>query len=192
MHRNGLYAAVLELFGQVDDNLRLMVPSQPRLHRHGDFHRVDNGAGDFKHLWNVAQHTGSGPLPGHFLDGATEIDIKDIGTGSLHNPGGFDHRLHLAAVNLDGRRAFLRQNGKFSRGSGDIADKRVGGDKLGVSHIRAQFFTYQAKRLVGDVLHRSQHHRTLSQVDISYFHNRFYKITKFPLYNRISPGNHVL
>ena len=75
VYGKSLYAAVLQLLGQVFDDDVLRVPSQPCLHRYGHFHGVNHRPRDFQHQRNVAQHAGSGTLACHLLNRTTEVKV---------------------------------------------------------------------------------------------------------------------
>ena len=152
-------AAILQLLGQFHDDLAVVVPSQTRFHRHGQVHGLDHGTGDFKHQGDVAQHAGATALARDLLHGAAPVDVDEIGVSLSSDACRLDHRVHIAAIDLDGCRMLARRDGHLLERTLDAANQRVGADELGIDHIGPLFTADEPERLVGDVLHRSQHHR---------------------------------
>ncbi len=155
MYGDGGYTAVLQGFGQVYDDAAVVVPSGARLYGHRQVYGINNGTGDFEHFLWLAQHSRSGAFAGNFFDRASEIDVQNIRAGGFGDASGFDHRIHIAAVNLYGCGALGIVDVQFACRGCNIAYQRVRGHKFGIGHISSHFLAYQAEGRIGHVLHRS-------------------------------------
>ena len=111
-----LYAAVLQLLCQFRDDQLLEVPSQSRLHRHGQFHGVHHLARNLQHLGYVLQHACARPFARHLLHRTAEVQVDDVGPRLLHDPCRFHHRLHVAPVDLYAHWALHVADGQFRDG----------------------------------------------------------------------------
>ena len=156
----GLDSAVLQLFGQRDDDLVVVVPAEARLDGHGDTDCVDHGAGDFQHLGDIPQESCAGTFARHFLDGAAEVDVEVIGVRLLHDLRCGGHRLGIFAVDLYGHGSFSVGYLQLAHGGSHVAYECVGVDKLGIDAVGSEALAQQAERGVGDVLHRRQVQRS--------------------------------
>ena len=158
-----LDAAVLELLGKVDDNLRVVVPSKSGLNCNRKFHCIDDGACDFEHEGYVAEHACSCSFACHFLDRTAKVDVDDVRVCLLlYYLGCLDHRSDLATVNLYGNGAFFVANGYLLQRAVYHADKCIGIGKFGVDHRCPELFAEESECLVGHVLHRCEEHRTIA------------------------------
>ena len=166
----GSYAAVLQLLGKVGDYDVVAVPTEACLYGDGDFYGIDDGACDFEHLWYVSQHARAGTLPCHFIYRASEIYVEYVGTGSLDDFGSFDHGAYFAPIYLYCRGPFAGRDVQFAGCGGDVAYQCIGRYKLGICHVGPLLFANQAERCVCDILHRSKHHRALTEVYCAYLH----------------------
>ena len=166
----GADAAVLQLFGQGDDNLVLGIPAEAGLHGNGYLHRIDHGAGDLQHQRDVLEHARSGSLARHALHGTTEVDVEDVRACLFHNLGGFDHRGRVSPVYLDGYGAFFVADVQFLFRFADGAYQRVGRYEFGVHHVCTEAFAHQSESRVGNVLHRGEEYRAFAQVYVGYLH----------------------
>ena len=106
MHRDGLYAAVLESWTQVGDYFVLAIPAEACFDGDGERDGADHAARDFEHLRYIAQHPGTGSFAGDFLYRTAEVDVYEVRTGLFHHSGGLFHSIGVAAVNLYGHGAF--------------------------------------------------------------------------------------
>ena len=95
-----LYAAVLQLFGKVGYDEVAAVPSQTGLDGDGCVHCLHHLARYVEHEWNVLQHARTGSLARHFLDGAAEVEVDDVGMCLFHYLGRLHHGVGVAAVYL--------------------------------------------------------------------------------------------
>ena len=170
-------AHVLQPLGDLDDILRIVVPPQPRLDRHGQFHRPDDPARHLDHLRHVAHHAAARPAPGDLAHRTAEIDVNQVGSGRFGHARGLYHRFDLVAVQLDAHRPFVVEDVEFGERLRRVADQPVAGDKLGIDHIGPVPLAHEAERRVGHILHRSQKERLLAEVDRCYFHRFGYKIS---------------
>ncbi len=139
-----------------------MVPSEAGFHCHGQLNGVDYGTCYLKHLGNVTQHTCSGTFSGNFLYGASEVYVKNVGCGLLDYLGGLYHRFGFPTVNLYCRGAFSRVYVELACCSAYVAYESIGRYEFGVDHVGSLFLTDEPKRVVGDILHWSEHHRAFS------------------------------
>ena len=127
---------VLQPLGDLDDILRILVPPQPRLDRHGQTDRLDDAARHLDHFRHVAHHAAAGSAPGDLAHRAAEIDVDQVGSGRLGHTGRLDHRF-----DLDGRKAECRPAARnrtdveLGHRLGRIADQPVARNELRVDHI---------------------------------------------------------
>ena len=126
MNGQRLDAAILQLLGQVNDNLMALIPAQAGLDRHRHFYRINHGTRDFEHQGDILQHTRSGTLASHALHGAAKVDVKHIGLSLLHNLGRFDHGRHIATINLYGHRSLRLADAQFLLRLAYRANQRIG------------------------------------------------------------------
>ena len=157
MDRQGGDATVLQLFGQLDDDTMIGIPTEARLDSHGDTDSTDDGARDLEHERHVAQHAGSGTFTCHLLDRTSEIDVEHIGPSGLANLCGLNHGLDIAAVDLYRHGAFFIAYPQLLFGAADATNERIARDKFSVHHIRAKAFTHQSEGGIRDVFHRRLH-----------------------------------
>ena len=165
-----LDAAVLQLFGQCGDDELLLVPSQTGLHRDRQADGLYHLLGDFEHLGNVLQHTGTRTFASHFLHRTAKVEVNQVGAGLFYDFCRLDHGLYVTPIDLNAHRALFVADGQFLDGRLHIAYQCLGTDKLGIDHRGAKALAEQAETNVGDVFHRSQQDGLFAQIDISYFH----------------------
>ena len=166
MDGEGLYAAVLQLLGQLGDDEVVVVPAQSCLGGDGSLHGVDHGTGDVEHQRHVAQHAGPGALAGHLLHGAAEVQVDDVGMSLFHNLGGLDHRVNVAPVDLYAHGSLVVVDLHLLHGRPDVAHDGLGGHKLRVHHVGAVAFAQLAEPDVGHVLHGCEEQWVGSEFDI--------------------------
>ena len=157
MDRQGGDATVLQLFGQLDDDTMIGIPTEARLDGHRDTDRTDDSPRDLEHERHVAQHAGSGTFTRHLLDRTSEIDVEHIGPSGLANLCGLDHGLDIAAIDLYRNGAFFVAYPQLFFGATDTADERIARDKFSVHHICTEAFTHQSEGGIRDVFHRRLH-----------------------------------
>ena len=170
MYCQCLDAAVLQLFGQCGDDELLLVPSQTGFHRDRQADGLYHLLGDFEHLRNVLQHTGTRTFASHFLHRAAKVEVNQVGAGLFYDFCRLDHGLYVTPIDLNAHRALVVADGQFLDGRLHIAYQCLGTDKLGIDHRGAKPLAEQAETNVGDVFHRSQQDGLFAQIDISYFH----------------------
>ncbi len=171
VNRQCRYAAVLQLLGQRDDYLAVVVPSQSRLDSHRDGDGIDYGARDGQHTRDVLQQSRARTLARHALHGATEVQVEHVRAGPVDDQlCRVAHGCRVLAVDLDGHGAFFIADGQFFETAVDPAHQGVGCDKLRVDHGRTETAAEQAETDVRDILHGSEEERLLPQVDVSYLH----------------------
>ena len=153
-----LDAAVLQLLGELNDDLVVAIPSQASLGSDGNVDRTHHLAGDLEHERHVAQHAGASALVGDLLHRAAKVEVYHIGVSLLRYPGSLDHGSHLTAINLYSRRALARVDDHLAQGAVDAANHGVGAHKLGIHHVGTLLAANLAERHVGHVLHGRQHH----------------------------------
>jgi len=170
MNGKGLYAAILQLFSQSNDDFVVGIPAQPRLDGDRQTHGINHGAGNLQHQRHIAQHACPRPLARHAFDGTAEVEVDDIGVRLLHNLRGFDHCCHVAPVDLDGHGAFGITDVQFLFGFADRAYQGIGRHELGVHHVGSKLFTHQAESGIGNVFHRGKQHGAFAQVNSGNLH----------------------
>ena len=84
--------------------------------------------------------------------------------GSLH------HGHRIIAINLDSNRSLLVGCFHFGDSLGSITDQAVRRYEFSIYHIRAELFTHDSEGRVGNIFHRSQKHRFVTKIYISYPH----------------------
>ena len=120
--------------------------------------------GDVQHQRDIAQHPGAGTLARHALHGTAEVQVDDIGLCLLHNPGGLDHRVHVAAIDLYGHGTLGLADVQLLLRLADGTYQGIGGHELGVHHICPELLAHQAESGVGDIFHRGEQHGAFPQV----------------------------
>ena len=177
MDRDGPDAAVLQTFGQFYDDLGLVVPAEPGLDGDRFSHRFYDTAGDPGHLVRIPHHTGSRPPDRDLAHRTAEVDIDQIRpvspdelAGLVCHFGGLNHRVFIAAVDLDADGSLFVGSHQFGVGLSRVADQSLGRDEFRVHQIRPLLATEHPEGRVRHVLHRRQQHRFFSQVYVSDLH----------------------
>ena len=136
MNGERLNATVLQLLGQVNDYLMVVIPSQACLHRYQcPWHSIYDSTGDSQHLRHVLQHTCSSPLACHFLYGATEIQVQHIGVSLIDDDsGGFAHGVNEPPVDLNGNGTFIIGHLQLFEASVHHADEGVARHEFRIHH----------------------------------------------------------
>ena len=171
-------AGVLQALGQLDDDLGTLVPAETGLDGHRLPDGFDDGPGDGDHLVGILHHAAAGAPAGDFRDRAAEVDVDEVGAvatrdfrGTVGHPGGIDHRLGDAAVDLDADGGFFRGGLHLGDGLDGVADQAVGGDEFGIDEAGTLLFAEDAERGVRDVLHRREQQWPVPYVKIPDFHS---------------------
>ena len=170
VYGQGLDSAILQLLGQFDNYLALIIPSQTGLDCNGNLYRIHHRTGNLQHLGYVLQHTGAAALACHLLDRTAKVQVQYIRPGSLNHLGGTYHSLRILTVNLDSHRALLITDGQFLHGTVNLTYQGIARHKLGIDHIGPEPLAEQAESGIRNILHRGQKHRLLSKIYISYLH----------------------
>ena len=164
-------ADVLQPFRGVDDELGVLVPPEAGLDRDGC---VVNGLNDtpchLDHFGDVSEHSGAGSFAGHLLDGASEVNVDNVGSALLHYFGGLNHWLNLAPVNLYADRPLGGVDVELFHRALDVAYYSVGRDELGVHEVGPVAFAEAAEGHVCDVFHWGEQHGARTEVKVSYSH----------------------
>ena len=181
---------VLQPLGDLDDVLRILVPPQPRLDRHGQTDRLDDAARHLDHFWHVAHHAAAGSAPGDLAHRAAEIDVDQVGSGRLGHTGRLDHRFDLMAVKLNADRPLVIVQTELGHRLGRIADQPVARNELRVDHIGPEHLAHVTERRIGHVFHRREKQRLVAQIDSGNLHRR--KSTKKIRSRRIPARNDTL
>jgi hypothetical protein len=101
VHRHKLHACRLRLAGELGRVEARMVPSQPHLEGHRDGDGLDRGDDQVeREIW-LAHQGGAGQATGHFLGGATHVDVDDGGACGLCQASGLSHPVRIATGDLD-------------------------------------------------------------------------------------------
>ena len=164
------YAAVLQLQGQSVDYFAVVVPSKASLYGYRQVDGINHRTGDFEQFRHIAQQSGTGAFARHLLHRTTEVDVDEVGAGLGGYTGCLSHYLGLTAINLYGRGPFGRIDLELAGSGGDIAYECIGRHELCVRQVAAHLFADEPERSVGDVLHRSEHHRFVAKINVCYFH----------------------
>ena len=172
-------ACVLQAFRQLHDDSGLVVPAEPGLHGHRPADRLDDAPGDRHHLVRLPHHPGAGPPDGDLAHRAAEIDVDDIGPvpsdqfGSMvGHPGSLDHRVRIAAVDLDPHGSLRVRSHQLRIRLPGIPDQPFRRNELRVDHVRPLLPADLPEGSVRHVLHRRKQHRPLTQIDVSDVHGR--------------------
>ena len=114
MDGEGLYSTILQTLSEFHDYFALIVPAQASLDRHRLSYGLDDALGDHHHFVRIAHHAGSRTPGSDFADRTAEVDVDDITAvtaydlvGVVGHPGGFDHGVRVAAVNLYSYRSLV-------------------------------------------------------------------------------------
>ena len=158
-----LDSAVLESFCQIDDEgcsirqiERRFIPSEAGFASDGGMDSVDHSACDIEHFRDIAQESGTGTFSGYFLDRTAEVNVDEVGLGSLDDACGLSHRFGITSVDLNGYRSFSIMDGEFARCGGDVTNECVGVDELGINTIGTVTLTEHSEGRIGDILHGSE------------------------------------
>lgn len=100
----------------------LMAPSEACLYGDGSAHCLDHLAGDVEQLRDILQHSSSSSFRCYLLDGATEVDVDDVGMCLVfHYLCCFYHCFGIASVDLYSYRALFVAYGELVDGAFDRA-----------------------------------------------------------------------
>ena len=88
----------------------------------------------------------------------------------FYNFGCFDHRIYIAAINLNADRTFLIADGELLYGSGNIAHQGFCRYKLGIYHSSSKTFTKHSEANVCNVFHGRKEDGLLTKFKISNLH----------------------
>ena len=117
---------ILQAFGQLHDNLAVIIPTQARLDRHGEFDRLDHAPRNLDHLVGLAHHPAPRAAPRNLIDRTTEIDVYQVWMGFFRPDGGFHQGIGQMTVDLDADRPFRIRYLHLGDGLGRITDQSVG------------------------------------------------------------------
>ena len=170
MHGECSNSAILQCLGKFNDYLAIVVPAQTGLYGYGNLYRIDHRLCYLQQFGNILQHSRAGTLAGNLLHRAAEINVENIGAGSLDTLGSLDHRLYLVSVYLYGDGALLVTYIQFLHRAIDVAYERVARHKLCIHHVRTEAFAHKAKGSVGNILHGSKKDGVTSKFYISNLH----------------------
>ena len=134
MNGEGLYATVLQLFGQRGDDEVVGAPAQSGFHCYGGVNGLYHLFCNFEHERYVLQHTSARPFACHLLYRATKVEVDDVGVGLFHNLCSLYHGVDIAAVYLYAYGALFVADGELIDGRLDGAHEGFGAHKLGVNH----------------------------------------------------------
>ena len=168
---------ILQPLGQLHDDLRVLVPAKPGLHRHRKLHRLHDLSGDLHHLVRLPHHSRTGSAAGDLAHRTSEVDVHEVcsvPSGNLRSPFRHDsrihHRLRDISVYLDSDRSLIVVCHELFERLAGIADESVRGDELRVHHVRSELLADETEGCVGHILHRSQKKRLFTQFYITYLH----------------------
>ena len=168
-----LRPAVLDTFGQIDDDAVFVIPSQPRFYRHryAITDAIHHRPNDVEHQIRRLQHACAGSFARDLFHRTTEVQVQHIRMCRFDdNFCRLGHSARIASVNLDCHGAFVVTNREFLERFVDHSHQSIGGHKFRVDHRRAEPSTQEAEADVGYILHGSEHHGAGAQIDIAYFH----------------------
>ena len=161
--------AVLQPFGELHDDLALVVPTQAGLDSDRFPDSLDDASCDHHHLVGLFHHAGPGSSCSDLAHGAAEIDVYQVAAvstyyllGVVGHPGRFDHGVWVASIDLDTYRGLLVRSLEFGVSLLGIADQPFGGNELGVDHVCSLLTADPPEGCVRHILHRCQQHRSFS------------------------------
>ena len=156
VYGKGGNTAILQLFGQIDNDLVVGIPSETGFHRNGKFDCFYHFTRDVQHQRNITEHSGSGSFSGHTFHRTTEINIENIRPRRFTNLCRFHHCRDIAPVNLDSNRTLFISHIQLLLRLVDTADQSICRNKFGIYHIRTKTFAHQPERNIGNIFHRRQ------------------------------------
>ena len=141
----------------VEARARPVLEPAPHLDRHGDGDGVRDGGHDPARALGIVQQRRACARLRHLLDGATEVDVHQVGAGRLDHPRRLGHRLRLGAEDLDGE-------GMLVGGDAQVAERSLvpvvqsgAADHLRADEPGAVTASLTAKGLHAHAGHRSEH-----------------------------------
>ncbi len=173
----GFDAAVLEAFGQFDDERAVVgagdgergvehgrsVPAEPRFHGYGSSDGTHDSPRDVEQKRHVSQHSRACAFARHFFYGATEIQVDEIGRGLLFDDlRGIGNGNRVATVDLNAYGTFGGVDGELADSGVHFAYEGFGADKFGVNHRRSEAFAESPEADVGYVFHWREQQRGAS------------------------------
>ena len=170
MNRQRLSTTILYSLCQINNNFRLVIPTQTRLHRNRYLHRLNHSLRDSQQLRHITQHARTSPLTSNLLHWAPKIQIQNIRSRLFHNPCSLHHRIHILAINLYRHRSLLIMYSQLLLRTFHITYQSISTNKLCINHIRSKSFTQQSECRIRHILHRSQKQRLFTKLYITYFH----------------------
>ena len=148
-------AHILQTLGNILYDDMLAVPAQARLGSDRQLHGIHHLPRHLDHQGDIPEQPGARSLLGYPLDRATEIQVNEIRLHLFHNPRRLNHRIHKAAVYLDGNRAFTIINGQLLQGFINGTHQRVRRNKLRIKPICPECLAKLPERRIGHIFHGS-------------------------------------
>ena len=136
-------------------------------------HGVHDLARHFHHEGDVAEQPCACAFLGDALDGASEIEVNEVGVRLLDDTRRLNHGVDETPVYLDGYGAFGVIDGEFFQRFVDRTHESVGGDEFGVEPVGAEFFAKLAEGGIGDILHGREHQGAFAYFNACYVHRSF-------------------
>ena len=146
-------ADVLESFGKFYNGTVVSVVSEAGLDGDGEVCTTDEGFGDVQHLGNVAEDAAAGSFACHLADGATPVDVDEVGLLLLHDVEALDEFILVGTEYLDADGVLLRGEEHFAAALLGIAVESFGSDELGDKKVGTKLLAELAEGEVGNVVH---------------------------------------
>ena len=168
---------ILKSLGKLNDDFRILIPSQSGLYGHRKLHGLNHLSGDLHHLIRFSHHSGASTSSCNLVHRTTEIDVHKVCTmpsgnlcRSFRHHGRIHHGLRNVAIDLDSDRSLVLICDELLERLSCVADKSVRRDELGVHHVGSELLADEAERRVSHVLHRCEEQRSVSEFYVSYLH----------------------
>ena len=166
MYRECGDAHVLQALGDVDNLAVLVIVAEACLHRHRRVDRFHHGFGDGHHLRDVVHDARACAFRGHLFHRTAEIDVDDVGVGSLSITRRFHHRFYGITEDLNTHWSFKLFEIKLFYAFHRVTDETISGDELRIDHVGTKQLADITERWVGDILHGGQQERIVVEFEV--------------------------
>ena len=152
-------AGVDELRPDLEARARAVAEAAAHLDAHRDVDRVRDRLDDRGGARGLVEQRRARSRLRHLPDGAAEVDVDEVGAGSLDHPRRLGHRARLRAEDLDRERVLVA-------GDAEVAERSLvpvldpgAADHLRADETGAEAASLAAERLHADTRHRGEHER---------------------------------
>lgn len=177
MDAEGSDAHILKALSDVDDGFVFFV--EPEASLHGDRERgtFDECVGDADHFGDIVEDAAAGAFASDFADGATPVDVDEIGLLRFHDFEASKELVLIGAEDLDTEWALRVVETHFAETFFGFAVERFGSDELGDKEVGPKLLAQRAEGEVGHIIHRRKAEHTIFS-EVQRFHNEFAKVRK--------------